>query len=119
MGAASRRKGARGEVAVVHYLNDHGFPHAERRLSGATGDIGDITGIGPGIVIDAKNTPKSFTPSKFVDQVDAEKDNANAEHGVAFVKRKGETDVGDWYALTTVDDYVRLLREAGYGEPLT
>ncbi|MGB5758854.1 MAG: hypothetical protein WBM50_18220 [Acidimicrobiales bacterium] len=116
-GNSTRNRGKVGERSVAAYLQAHGFPHAERRLSGDGGDTGDITGT-PGLVIDAKNAPRSFTPGEFVNQLAAEIDNAGADHGVMFVKRRGKTDVGEWYALTTVADYVRLLREAGYGDPL-
>lgn len=38
---------------VVGYLNDHGYPNAERRRLKGAKDEGDITGI-PGVVIEVK-----------------------------------------------------------------
>ncbi len=54
-GTAARRKGSIWERAVVAYLRQHGFPHAERAYgAGRPQDVGDIDGL-PGVVIEAKN----------------------------------------------------------------
>ena len=44
IGRASKQKGARFELEVAHYLQDHGFPgtHRTAQHCGKTGDAGDV-----------------------------------------------------------------------------
>jgi len=51
--ARAKARGRETENMVVGYLNDHGYPHAERRRLKGAKDEGDITGI-PGVVIEVK-----------------------------------------------------------------
>ncbi len=114
MGADSRRKGARAENDVVNWLNRHGFPHAERRLSGGPDDRGDITGV-PGLTIEVKNR-KTFEPAAYVDQLEDEMRAAQTAMGLVVVKRRLRPDVGDWYALTPAKLAFELLYEGGWGK---
>lgn len=41
----SKTKGTAFESAVVAYLQEHGFPHAERRAQRGINDAGDIAGV--------------------------------------------------------------------------
>ncbi|MCP4962263.1 MAG: hypothetical protein GY925_23715 [Actinomycetia bacterium] len=109
----SRAKGARGERDVVDYLNANGYPHAERRLSGAADDRGDIIGI-PGVTIEVK-ARRAFEPAAWVDQLAEEMDNTPGE-GTGFViaKRRQRGDVADWYAITPVGLMLPLLKGAGW-----
>lgn len=117
-GATSRRKGARAEVAVVNHLRANGFPHAERRIAGMDDDTGDITGIGPGLVLEVKDQ-KTLSLGAWVDQLGDEMHRADADAGAVIVKRKGvpAERAGEWFAVLTLDDFVLLLRAVGYGEP--
>ena len=117
MGAASRRKGAAAEVAVVKHLRDHGFPAAERRIAGTDDALGDITGI-PGLVIEVKNQ-KALNLAGWVDQLGDELDTARVDHGAVIHKRPGKIDVGEWYATMPVAVLLDLLRAVGYGDATT
>lgn len=116
-GRKSRNKGARAERAVVTYLRQHGFPHAERRIAGMDDDTGDVTGC-PGVVIEVKDHA-TITLAAYMDQLREELAQANTEVGAAVVKRRGQTDPGSWYAVMPFELWVRALRRLGHGSPIT
>ncbi|MEM7342463.1 MAG: hypothetical protein AAF467_27745 [Actinomycetota bacterium] len=117
-GRAAQRKGAKAERDVAAYLNQHGFPHARRRANrGQHNDIGDIAELGPGLVIEVKDRVKA-SPAAWLAQLATEMAAAGADQGAVIYKRAGTTNVADWHALLPVGVYVRLLREAGYGDPI-
>ena len=108
----SKQKGTSAETAVVNYLKDKWKIPAERRaLTGAL-DKGDISGISD-VVFEVKNH-KTMTLGQWMEELKVEVTNASAETGVVVHKRKGTTDVGEWYATMPVEVYINLLIEAGY-----
>jgi len=111
----ANRKGKDGERAVASWLKAQGFPRAERRLSGAGNDKGDITGI-PGVVIEAK-VRRTLALAEWVDQLTEEMDNADADIGAIVAKRRGKSDVAEWYAIMPASVFASLLRQAGWGDP--
>lgn len=110
-GRSSKAKGYAGERAVVEWLRSMGYRFAERRRAGATKDTGDIVGVIPGLVIEVKNHVRMVL-SEWMDQLDQEMDNLQALSGVVIHKRKGKTDVGDWYATMPVRVWLSLVRRA-------
>ena len=108
----SKRLGTSWESAVVAYLQEHGWPHAERRVLHGALDKGDVTGI-PGLVVECKNTAK-IELAEFLDEAEWEKRNARAAVGVAWIKRRGKASAGEGYVLMTGLQFTELLREAGY-----
>jgi hypothetical protein len=111
----SKTKGSGAERAVVEHLRAHGFPHAERRIAGSTKDRGDIAGV-PGVVIEVKNCERTALGAG-VDEAELEQANDGAAYGVVWHKRRGRSEAGGWYATLPASQLVRLLRQAGYGEP--
>jgi hypothetical protein len=109
-----KQKGTAYETAVVRYLQDNGFPHAERSPLYGSGDRGDITGC-PGIVWECKNH-KSHDLAGWLRETEQERINANADFGVLTVKRAGVGDIGQQYAVMTLEQMCRLLILAGYGK---
>jgi len=107
-----KQKGTRAENQVVEFLKQNGFPYAERRALAGVNDKGDVTGIGP-VVIEVKDHQK-ITLAEFMSELKEEVNNADAQTGVAVVKRRGTLQVGDWYAVMPVAWWVDLLKEAGY-----
>ena len=98
-GAAPRRsrnrakaKGTRFETAFVRWLQDNGFPHAERRALRGTRDAGDISGVA-GWAIELKNC-EALRPS-FVDEAEREAGNAGVPLFAAVMKRRGKSDPGE------------------------
>jgi hypothetical protein len=113
--SASKTKGSAAERAVVAYLRDAGFPHAERRLAGSVKDRGDVAGI-PGVVLEVKSAARTELGA-WVDEALLEQANDGADYGVVVHKRRGKGGAADWYATCTFDQLARLLRQAGYGTP--
>lgn len=109
----SGRKGTAGENTVVDYLNNNGFPKAERRRLAGAKDKGDVAGV-PGVVIEVKNE-KSTTLSTYVDEASVEAANAGEPVGVAWHKRRGKTNAGEWYVSMSGEMFMRLLSYAHAG----
>jgi hypothetical protein len=109
----SKQKGTAAETAVVRHLETT-WPHVERRALNGSADRGDIAGI-IGICLEVKAHARYAIP-EWLTELDAEIANDGAAHGVLVVKPKGvgATRVGEWWAITRLDDYTRLLTEAGY-----
>lgn len=111
--SASKRKGTGAETAIVRFLREEGFPHAERRALNGAKDRGDIAGI-PGLVIESKAGARCDL-AEWVDEATVEQANDGADYGVVWHKRRGRTDPAAWFVTLTGAQFVRLLRSAGYG----
>ena len=109
---SARQAGTRWETAIVGYLRDQGWPHAERRARTGAHDQGDITGV-VGVCIEAKDTAR-FEPARFLTEAQTEAVNAKAGIGAAWIKRRGKSSPGDGYVLLDGATFTQLLREAGY-----
>jgi Holliday junction resolvase len=107
----SKRKGTAGESAVVAWLRDQGWLAAERRALTGAADQGDIAGL-PGVVIEVKNTAK-VDLAGWLAELEAEISNAKADTGFVIAKRRGSTDVGQWYAILPAGRLAALLKDAG------
>lgn len=109
MANPSKRKGTAAEVAVRDYLRVNGFPYAERLACEGSKDRGDITGV-PGVVVEVKST-KGHDLAGWLGELEAEMGNAGTDIGVVWAKRRGTTDPGKWYVVTTGEVFMRLLDE--------
>lgn len=110
----SKAKGTAAETAVVGWLRDNGWPHAERRALSGAADKGDIAGV-PGMCIEVKNAARYDIPD-WLKETATEGVSANADHAVLVVKPKGvgDTRVGDWWAVMPLAAMGALLKDAGY-----
>ena len=111
--SAAKKRGTAWETAIVNYLRDKGFTYAERRALAGRHDQGDLTGI-PGICVEAKSVSR-LDLSGWLDEAETERDNARADVGLVWIKRRGHTSPGRAYVLMSGDDLVWLLKSAGYG----
>lgn len=112
--SANKRKGTSFETLIVRYLQTVGFPYAERRALHGNLDKGDITGCGP-LVFECK-AAKRHELSNWLGQTEQERQNAAADYGILVVKRQGHNTGAEQYAVMRLEDMVRLLKEAGYGD---
>lgn len=110
--SASKAKGTHWESAIVSYLRDRGWVHAERRTLNGTRDRGDVAGL-PGVVIEAKNAAK-VELAGWTDEALREAGNAGADLGVVWFKRRGKTSAGDGFVLMTGETFAGLLKSAGW-----
>lgn len=111
----SKQKGTRWESAIVGYLTEHGFSHAERRALTGSQDRGDIAGV-PGWVLEAKNC-SATSLGVWVDEALAEQANDGADYAAVWHHRRGKSSPADGFVTMTGATFVRLVRQAGYGTP--
>jgi hypothetical protein len=111
--SANKARGTRWESAVVTFLREHGFTYAERRALNGARDLGDVTGIPGGPVIECKSQNRQSL-AEWLDEADTEAANARAPFGVVWFKRRGKTSAGSGYVLMDGNSFVMLLKEAGY-----
>lgn len=102
-----RQKGTSAETAIVNYLNDKTFKSMRLPLQGAK-DKGDLVIFGMPVVVEVKNCSK-MELSQWIREAKTEKENADAEIGVVWHKKRGTTDPGSWYVTMSGEDFVKLL----------
>lgn len=105
----SKDKGTAAESMLVEYLQNHGWPYAERRALAGVADKGDVSGT-PGIVWECKHAGREIRMAEWVQETVAERANAKAEHGVLVIKPRGygQARVGEWFAVMVEWDLNRL-----------
>jgi hypothetical protein len=113
----SKSKGTAWETAICRHLVEEGFPHVERRALSGTSDRGDLAGI-PGWVLEAKNCQRTELAG-WVDEAAIEQANDGAEFSAVWHHRRGKASPADGFVTMSGATFVRLLRHAGYGEPLS
>lgn len=112
----ARRKGTDAERAIVQWLQDHGWPHAERRQVRGANDAGDITGT-PALAWEVRNR-RELRLVEWLKTTARRRTIARADIGLLIVKPDGmgEVSVASWPVVLTLADAVELLHAAGYGE---
>lgn len=104
----SKTKGRAWESAVVQYLNQNGFPYAERRRLNGVQDRGDIAGF-PGLVIEAKHE-RSYKLPEWIREAERERVNDNAELGVVWARQNGVPFAGSGFVIMSGDMFLRILK---------
>ena len=113
MASPSRKaRGMRSQLVIAQWFQEHGFPHAQSTGAGRSGV--DIIGM-VGIAIEAK-ARTGFQPLAWLRQA-AEYTHLGIPTVVFRPNGMGEQSVGQWGVLMRLEDYTRLIREAGYGSP--
>lgn len=111
--------GTSHETAIKKWLRENGWPYASRRTLAGSGDEGDLRlSERVPFTIEAK-TAKSTTDKAslgaFMKELVAEVENSESEAGAVVLKKRGTTDVGEYYALMPVWMLNVLLQKA-YGD---
>ncbi|MFE9192041.1 hypothetical protein ACFYL6_20795 [Micromonospora sp. NPDC007208] len=109
----NKTKGSGAERAVIEHLRATGWPHAERRLAGASKDRGDIAGV-PGVVIEVKNCTRTELAA-WLAEAEQERINDHADLAAVWHKRRGKSAAADWFVTMDGATFTRLLAAAGYG----
>jgi hypothetical protein len=110
MANSNKRKGSAAELAVARWLAANGWPDAERRYdAGRHDDRGDIRGI-PGVTLEVKNHQR-LDLAGWLRELAAEMENDGTDIGAVVVKKRGTTDVGQWYAVLPMEVLIRILPE--------
>jgi hypothetical protein len=105
----SKRVGTAAETLVVDFLRLAGFRYAERRALKGQADCGDVTGL-PGVVIEVKAC-KEMKLAEWMDETEAERENAGADIAVCWHKRRGKGSPRDWYVTMTGAQFLDLLSD--------
>lgn len=100
-------RGTRWESAIVGFLKENGYLHAERRQKAGAKDKGDITGLTPYLMIEAKDEAR-INLAGYMDEVVEQTKNANAIIGVAWIKRRGK-GVSRSYVVMEPDTFLILM----------
>lgn len=105
VGRASRARGKRGELSLVHVLRDAGFPEVRRtaQYCGKATGTADLVGL-PGVHIEAKNVERLNIWSALAQSKrDAEAD-GNSEIPALFFKRNRS----GWYVALPLKDFISI-----------
>ena len=113
-----KAKGTRFESMLVDWLHRNGFPDARREVLHGSADVGDVGGVtwkGWPVVIEAKNCQQS-RPTKWLEEAEAERKNANAAIAVVVAHRKGcgVERFGENYAYIDLSHLARLMQTRDY-----
>ncbi len=107
MTSPQKRKGSAAELAVAKWLRKLGWIHAERSRAGWQDDRGDIDGM-PGVCIEVKAEKKIDIPG-YLRELEVEIAHAKAWTGTVIIKRRGSTNVDDWYAVMPAKIWGELM----------
>jgi hypothetical protein len=109
---ARKHRGYRSQKVLANYLVDNGFPFAESTGAGRSGT--DVTGtIGIDWEVKART---GFNPAAAIAQLKDRENDKDLGVVVLRLNGQGEKSVGDWVCLLRLEDAVKLLRDAGYGD---
>lgn len=103
-----KAKGTRAESAIVAYLQQQGFVHAERRALAGGADKGDIAGV-PGVVIESKDCVRTELAA-WLDEAAVEGANAGVDVFAVWHKRRGKGSPGEWFVTMPGSVFVELIR---------
>ena len=105
IGKASKAKGARFELEVAHYLQEHGYPDAHRTVQycGKTGDAGDVEGV-PHLHIECKHVEKLNLYNAYHQAVRDSSANGDGNIPVVIHKRNRQETL----LTMSIDDFVQI-----------
>lgn len=106
-------RGYESQTELAVYLSTRGFPYA---LSAGAGRPGtDITGT-LGIDWEVK-ARKDFNPGAAMKQLKERSNGKDLPVAVLRLNGQGKASIGEWMAIVRLEDFVNLIRDAGYGDP--
>lgn len=117
---SARQAGTRFERSIADYMNEHVDDRIDRRVKTGAKDKGDIAGVRRGrqrVAVECKDYGGQLKAGTWIQEAHVAAGNDDAVAGVVVAKRKGVTDPGQQWVLTTVDDFIALLtgrRPKGY-----
>ena len=106
-----KHRGRQTEHLVAEYLREHGWPYAEAVGAGRPG--ADITGT-PDLAVEVKGR-RGFNPKAALEQAHANAD-GRLPFAVLRLDGQGPASIGEWPVVIRFEEFVRLLRAAGYGD---
>lgn len=112
IGKASKAKGARFELEVAHYLQEHGYPDAHRTAQhcGKTGAAGDVEGVG-GLHIECKHVEKLNLYAAYHQAVRDSNANGNGNIPVVIHKKNREETL----VALSLDNFIQIYSASRNG----
>lgn len=112
IGRASKQKGARFELEVAHYLQEHGYPEVHRTAQhcGKTGDAGDVEGIA-GLHIECKHVEKLNLYSAYHQAVRDSDANGNGNIPIVIHRKNREETL----VTLSLDNFTRIYSASRNG----
>lgn len=106
IGHASKQKGARFELQIAHYLQEHGYPNAHRTAQhcGKTGDAGDVEGV-PHLHIECKHVEKLNLYNAYHQAVRDNNAKNNGDIPIVVHKKNRETVM----VSLSLDDFMKIF----------
>ena len=119
MSNPTKNLGTKHESDIVNWFKAHGWRWAHRRTLKGSSDEGDVC-LSERIpfTIEAKTAKKTTDRAalgSFVSELKAEVEAVGDEAGAVVFKKRGTTDVGEYYAIMPVS-YLNTLLTRAYGE---
>jgi len=109
MAHPNKEKGTRAELAVAKYLASNGHPRAGRTRTGWNDDRGDVEGV-HNLTVEVKDQ-RRYDLSEWIKELAVEQENNATEHGVVVLKKRQCSEVGEWYAIMTMTEFVKLFNK--------
>jgi hypothetical protein len=111
--ASAKSAGTAHETKIAKYLAAHVDERIERRARNGSKDRGDLSGLrvigGGRLVAELKDYGGRINAGPWMAEADIEAGNDDAIAAVVIAKRRGTTDPGQQWVLTTVADLVTIL----------
>ena len=108
-----KHRGYKSQDILATYLSTNGFPYALSAGAGRSGT--DVTGT-LGIDWEVKDR-NGFSPAETMRQLKERHNGKDLPVAVLRLNGQGEASIGDWVAMLRLEDFVNLIRDAGYGDP--
>lgn len=97
---------------MANYLVQHGWIYAESAGAGRSGT--DVTGtIGIDWEVKAR---RDFNPNAAIKQLKERSNGKDLPVAVLRLNGQGEANISEWPVILRLEDFVRLLKEAGYAD---
>jgi hypothetical protein len=105
-------KGTQLETAAVRWFRENGWVNARRIVKEGIRDKGDVTlGDLVPVTVECKNT-RTIQLAQGQKELAVEMQNAGHHWGFTLHKKRGTTDVGEYYAVLPVHVLNDILRQA-------
>ena len=112
---SAKQAGARFERLVSNHLRYNLDDRIDRRVKTGAKDCGDIANLrtpnNNRLVAEAKDYGGRLQPAQWAKEMETERVNDNALAGVIIAKRRGTTNPGDQWVLTTLDNLINILKD--------
>lgn len=107
-----KHRGYKSQKILADYLVSKGWIYAESTGAGRSGT--DVTGtIGIDWEVKART---GFNPSAAIKQLKDRHNGKDLPVAVLRLNGQGEASIGEWPVILRLEDFVELLKEAGYAD---